>query len=215
MTRSPSPLDDSSTRGLSVDAELVCRDRAQTGRHPALGAIRAITHVDGKAIGSSHRARRGAGCWDDHGASGGTPILSSRWRGGGRRRPVVLSWGAPARTDVPVGEGSAPATLRTIKRPSTAAAGLRSLSRGCGRRDGSGRRARVSSRAGASGVRLRRSHPGESSSQSSPTSVFVSSAWPTADCCIRLQMKAAGPAPGRWQTCARFVSPGRVMRFRV
>ena len=56
MTRPPSPLDDSSTRGLSVDAEPIL-----PLRHRALPAIRAITHVEGKAIGSSRRARRGAG----------------------------------------------------------------------------------------------------------------------------------------------------------
>jgi hypothetical protein len=41
--------------------------------------MRAITHVDGKAIGSSRRARRGRRLRveDDHGAFGGTPISSS------------------------------------------------------------------------------------------------------------------------------------------
>jgi hypothetical protein len=42
--------------------------------------------------------------------------------------PVVLSQGGRARMGVPVGEGPAPATLGTIKRRSTPAASLRSLS---------------------------------------------------------------------------------------
>jgi hypothetical protein len=65
---------------------------------------------------------------DDHGASGGTPILSSPiawWRAS---VPVVLSQGAHAPMDIPVGRVRS-ATLGTINRCSTAAAGLRSLSR--------------------------------------------------------------------------------------
>ena len=40
-----------------------CAAVARAAAYVALAAIRAITHVEGKAIRSSRRARRGAGCW--------------------------------------------------------------------------------------------------------------------------------------------------------
>ena len=77
--------------------------------HSALPAIRATTHVDGKAIGSSRRARRGAGCWlrTTIGASGRTPISSSpvAWRRASpARRPLT---GRACRDGRPGGGGSA------------------------------------------------------------------------------------------------------------
>jgi hypothetical protein len=62
---------------------------------------------DGTAIGSWRRAPTGRPLLveDDHDASGGTPVLSSRvaWRrASAARRPLT---GAHARMDVPVGEG--------------------------------------------------------------------------------------------------------------
>jgi hypothetical protein len=42
---------------------------------------------------------------DDHAAFRGRRYLAARWRGGRRRRPVVLSQGAHARMGVPVGRG--------------------------------------------------------------------------------------------------------------
>jgi hypothetical protein len=56
-----------------------CPAVARAAAHVALAAMRAITHVEGKAIGSSRRARRGRRLRveDDHGAFGGTPISSS------------------------------------------------------------------------------------------------------------------------------------------
>jgi hypothetical protein len=94
--------------------------------HVALPAMRAITHVDGKPTRSSRGARRGAGCWlrTTVAPPAGRRYRAARLRGGGRRRPVVLShtrmpgwtsrWG-----------GVRSATLRRIKRRSTPGAGLR------------------------------------------------------------------------------------------
>ena len=119
----------------------------------ALPAIRATTHVEGKANGSSRRARRGAGCWfgDDHGASGAdiedSPIARGRRR---RARRPLTALACPE--GVQVGEGIRWATLRAIKRRSNPGAGLRPPCRGCGCRHGPARRARVSSR--AAGLRL-------------------------------------------------------------
>lgn len=72
----------------------------------------------------------GAGCWlrTTIGASGRTRrYRAARLRGGGRRRPVVLSKRAHPRMDVPLGRVRS-TTLRTVKRRSTVAAGLRSFS---------------------------------------------------------------------------------------
>jgi hypothetical protein len=83
------------------------------------------------------------------GATGTTPISSSpiAWRPASA--PVVLSQGAHARMDVPVGRVRW-ATLRTIKRRSSPGAGLRARFRPrCGRWHAPGRRARVSSATGA------------------------------------------------------------------
>jgi hypothetical protein len=130
--------------------------------HWVLPAIRAITHVEGKAMRSSRRVRRGAGCWLR------TPVAPPGWRryraarlrGGRRRRPVVLSQDARPRMGVPVGEGSARRRLRrqeTVDR----GPGLRPLSPAVAvvrtRRDGA-----LACRPGrASGTTVRtRSQPG-------------------------------------------------------
>jgi hypothetical protein len=71
--------------------------------------MRAITHVEGKVIGSSRRGRRGAGWWlrktvaPPAGRRFEQPDCVAAGVGG----PSVLSQGAHARMDVPVGEGSA------------------------------------------------------------------------------------------------------------
>ena len=71
--------------------------------------MRAITHVVGKAMRSSRRARRGVGCWlrTTTGASGRTPISSSRsaWRRAlAVRRPLTGRASTDGRRG---GEGSA------------------------------------------------------------------------------------------------------------
>ena len=96
-----------------------------------LPAIRATTHVDGKPIRSSRRARRGAGCWLRRtiGASGRTPMLSGRmtWRrASAARRPLIGRACPDGRRG---GGGVRSGTLRTITRCSTAAAGVRPRSR--------------------------------------------------------------------------------------
>ena len=124
---------------------------------PRLPAIPAITHAEGKAIRSSRRARRGAGCylrgsWRLRRA----PISRQpRLRGGRRRRSVILSQGAHARMGVPVGEGSAGPRAghqETFERRRRFAL---AFARACGRRHGPGRRARVSSAAQATRGALR------------------------------------------------------------
>ena len=100
-----------------------------------LPAIRATTHVDGKPIRSSRRARRGAGCWLRRtiGASGRTPMLSGRmtWRrASAARRPLIGSACPDGRRG---GGGVRSGTLRTITRCSTAAAGVRPWSRSSAR----------------------------------------------------------------------------------
>jgi hypothetical protein len=84
----------------------------------ALPAVRTTTHVEGKPIGSSRRARRGAGCWlrMTMPPPAGADNLAARWRGGRRRRPVVLSQGAHARMGVPRGEGRAVGATRATDR---------------------------------------------------------------------------------------------------
>jgi hypothetical protein len=107
-----------------------CAAVARAGAHVALAAMRAITHVEGKVIRSSRRARRGAGCWlrTTMVASSGTPILSSliAWRrASAARRPLAgarmpgwaSQWGRVRS-----------ATLRTIQRRSVPGVGLRPLS---------------------------------------------------------------------------------------
>ena len=123
------------------------------GTSRAVPAMRATIHVDGKAIRSSRRVRRGR--WllveGDHWDSGRTPMSSSRvaWRR--RRRPVPLLKARAWPDGRPGGAGVRSATLRTVTRRSTVAAGLRSpFARGCGRRHAPGRRARVSSAASVS-----------------------------------------------------------------
>ena len=108
---------------------------ARAAPHVALAAMRAITHVVGKAITSSRRARRGAGCWLRRtiGASGRTPMSSSRmtWRrASAARRPLIGSACPDGRRG---GGGVCSATLRTITRRSTAAAGVRPRSRSSAR----------------------------------------------------------------------------------
>jgi hypothetical protein len=103
--------------------------------HGTLPAMRATTHVDGNAIRSSRRARRGAGCWLRRtiGASGRTPMSSSRmtWRrASAARRPLIGSACPDGRRG---GGGVRSATLRTITRRSTAAAGVRPRSRSSAR----------------------------------------------------------------------------------
>ena len=101
----------------------------------ALPAIRATTHVEGKAIRSSRRARRGAGCWlrTTIGASGRTPMSSSRmtWRRASAARRPLIGSACPDRRRG--GGGVRSATLRTITRRSTAAAGVRPRSRSSAR----------------------------------------------------------------------------------
>ena len=97
--------------------------------------MRAITHVEGKAIRSSRRARRSAACWLRRtiGASGRTPMSSSRmtWRrASAARRPLTGSACPDGRRG---GGGVRSATLRTITRRSTAAAGVRARSRSSAR----------------------------------------------------------------------------------
>jgi hypothetical protein len=100
------------------------RRRECAASHEALPAMRATTHVEGKAIRSSRRARRGAGCWlrTTRGASGRTAMSSSRiawWRPWAARRPLT---GRACPDGRPGGGAVRSATLRTIKRRSTAAA---------------------------------------------------------------------------------------------
>ena len=108
-----------------------------------------------KAIRSSRRARRGAGCWlrTTMAPPAGADNRAARLRGGRRRRPVVLSQGAHARMDVAVGEGFArphSGRSRDVRpRPPVCA-------RGRGRRHAPGRRARVSSGAGVGSGQWRR-----------------------------------------------------------
>ena len=118
--------------------------------HSALPAIRATTHVDGKAIGSSRRARRGRRLLveDDHGAFGGTPISSSP-------NCVAGDVGGPSSCDRPRMPGWTSrwgrGRLGHIQDDQeTFDRGCRSCARfacGCGRCHAPGRRARVSSKA--------------------------------------------------------------------
>ena len=130
MTRSLAPSTTPALAGCQSTQSPFCRYGRTDRGHPALPAMRAITHVEGKAIRSSRRARRGAGCWlrTTIGASGRTPISSSRiaWRrASAARRPLT---GRACPDGRPGGGGVRSATLRTIKRRSTPGAGLRSLS---------------------------------------------------------------------------------------
>ena len=126
------------------------RRREPAAPHVALAAMRAITHVVGKAIRSSRRPRRGAGWWlrttmappagadveqpDDVAAGVGGPSSSHRERMLGR----TSRWGRGSL-------GHSPGRSRDVRsRPPVCA-------RGRGRRHAPGRRARVSS-----GARARR-----------------------------------------------------------
>ena len=119
---------------------------------PQLAHLAGCDDYNCKAIGSSHRARRGAGCWlrTTLGAFGGTPISSSpiAWEAASAaRRPVT---GRACPDGRPGGGGVGSDTFRTIKRRSTR--GCRFCGRfacGCGRRHAPGRCARVSSEAAA------------------------------------------------------------------
>ena len=97
--------------------------------------MRAITHVVGKAIRSSRRARRGAGWWL---RTTMAPRAGAENRAAGG---VAAGVGGPSSSHRracpdgrPGGGGVRSAMLRTIKRRSTAAAGLRSLSPAVGGR---------------------------------------------------------------------------------
>jgi hypothetical protein len=73
---------------------------ARAAPHVALAAMRAITHVVGKAIRSSRRARRGAGCW--------LRTTMAPPAGADIEQPDCLAAGVGRpRMGVPVGEGSA------------------------------------------------------------------------------------------------------------
>ena len=124
---------------------------------PTPSVIAPNNDSNGKATGSSRRARRGAGCWlrTTMAPPAGRRYRAAGLRGGGRRRPVVLSQGAHARMDVPVGEGSA--RPRSGRYQETFDRGRRfalAFARGCGRRHAPGRRARVSSRASVRSLEL-------------------------------------------------------------
>jgi hypothetical protein len=113
--------------------------------------MRAITHVDGKAIRSSRRPRRGR--WvvveDDHGVWGGRRNRATRLRGGRRPPPVVLSRGAHARMGVPGGGGGPLGHTQDDQEPFDRGRWFApAFARGCGRRRRARRRARVSSGAG-------------------------------------------------------------------
>ena len=94
MTRSLSPLDDSSTRGLSVDAELVCRDRCTDRASPGpWGDSRdnPCRRQGDRVVAPGSTGRRLLD-EDDRGASGGAPALSSptAWRRApAARRPLT------------------------------------------------------------------------------------------------------------------------------
>jgi hypothetical protein len=55
-------FDDGSTLRVALDGSSFAGAGVRAAAHPALPAIRATTHVEGKAIRSSRRARRGLGC---------------------------------------------------------------------------------------------------------------------------------------------------------
>ena len=131
------------------------RSRERAAPHGALPAMRAITHVVGKAIRSSRRARRGAGSWLRRtiGASGRTPMSSNRmtWRrASAARRPLIGSACPDGRRG---GKGFArrhSGRSRDVRpRPPVCAGGR-------GRRHAHGRRARVSSGAGVGSGQWRR-----------------------------------------------------------
>ena len=107
LSKTPARDDEEARVEASPPGE--CAAVARAAAHVARAAMRAITHVVGKAIGSSRRARRGAGCWfrTTIGASGRAPISSSRIALRRRRRPVVLSMRAHARMR-PVIRGDGP-----------------------------------------------------------------------------------------------------------
>ena len=127
--------DDKQTRRSSLLRLDSVRAVARAAGHVARVLMRAITHVEGKAIRSSRRARRGAGCWLRRtiGASERTPMSSGRmtWRrASAARRPLIGSACPDGRRG---GGGVRSATLRTITRGSTAAAGVRRRSRSSAR----------------------------------------------------------------------------------
>ena len=144
--------DDKQTRRSSLLRLDSVRAVARAAGHVARVLMRAITHVEGKAIRSSRRARRGAGCWLRRtiGASERTPMSSSRmtWRrASAARRPLIGSACPDGRRG---GGGVRSATLRTITRGSTAAAGVRPAVAVVGTRTGGAlacRPERVSARA--------------------------------------------------------------------
>jgi hypothetical protein len=128
--------------------------RPSRGPHLIWPSLRcgATTHVEGKAIRSSRRARRGAGCWlrATIGVSGRTPMSSSRiaWRRASAARRCLT--GAHARLDAAVGEGFARAHHDDHE---TFDGGRRLalvFARGCGRRRAPGRAAAQRSAAGGS-----------------------------------------------------------------
>jgi hypothetical protein len=96
--------------GMSVGScsPTVCGRRAcRSSRGPCSDAGNNPCRRQGDPVVAPGSTERRLLVEDDHGASGRTAISSSPigWRR--RRRPVVLSQGAHARMDVPVGEGSA------------------------------------------------------------------------------------------------------------
>ena len=142
-----SPADTRSDDDQERSGVLITDREGSVAPHGTLPAMRAITHVEGKAIRSSRRARRGAGCWLRRtiGASGRTPMSSSRmtWRrASAARRPLIGSACPDGRRG---GGGFArPHSGRSRdvrQRPPVCA-------RGRGRRHAHGRRARGSSGAG-------------------------------------------------------------------
>jgi CheY-like chemotaxis protein len=125
--------------------------RAQRARGRARSTARLRARLrrlrlQGDQVVAPSSTGRGLRVEDDHGASGGTPILSSpmAWRpASAARRPLT---GAHARMDVPLGEGSAgPRSGRSRDVRAWAVA----FACRCGRRHAPGRRARVSSRTSA------------------------------------------------------------------
>jgi hypothetical protein len=153
--RAPAADDEEARVEASPPGE--CAAVARAAPHVALAAMRAITHVVGKAIRSSRRARRGAGCWlrttmerprdadieepDCVAAAIGGPSSSDRARMSG----WTSRWGMG-----PLGDAQDDQETFDPGRRCAPA-----FARGCGRRHSPGRRARVSSAAGASAARTR------------------------------------------------------------
>ena len=175
--------DDKQTRRSSLLRLDSVRAVARAAGHVARVLMRAIPHVEGKAIRSSRRARRGAGCWLRRtiGAAGRTPMSSSRmtWRRASAARRPLIGRACPDRRRG--GEGFArphSGRSRDVRpRPPVCA-------RGRGRRHAHGRRACVSSGAGVGSGQWRRGlikgaaaqRPAARSSHCSDSSVAEASA---------------------------------------